>query len=240
MDTIKIADKGGVLFIAHRGLSGIERENTNSAFVAAGNRSYYGIETDIHATADGKYVIIHDDTTARVAIDDLAVESSTFDTLRSLILTDKNGEKCRSDLRIPTLEEYIGICKKYEKVAVLELKNPFSEEAVLDICARIDAMKYMQSTIFISFCYDNLVYIRKKYPTQSAQFLTSKYTDDLIDKLKAYNFELDIRHSALTAENTAELKAAGITVNCWTVDDAERAAELIQYGVDMITTNILE
>ena len=44
MNTIKF-EKGNVGVVAHRGLSGIERENTASAFVAAGNRSYYGIET---------------------------------------------------------------------------------------------------------------------------------------------------------------------------------------------------
>ena len=38
MNTIKF-DKKNALVVAHRGLSGIERENTNAAFVAAGNRS---------------------------------------------------------------------------------------------------------------------------------------------------------------------------------------------------------
>lgn len=51
MDTRKFK-KNSVKVIAHRGLSGIERENTNAAFVAAGNRSYYGIETDVRRTAD--------------------------------------------------------------------------------------------------------------------------------------------------------------------------------------------
>ena len=32
--------------IAHRGLSGIECENTIAAYIAAGNRNYFGIETD--------------------------------------------------------------------------------------------------------------------------------------------------------------------------------------------------
>ena len=53
--------------IAHRGLSGLERENTYHAFIAAGNRSYFGIETDIHKTADGEFVVIHDETTERVS-----------------------------------------------------------------------------------------------------------------------------------------------------------------------------
>ena len=66
MDTIKI-NKNSTLLVAHRGLSGIETENTNAAFVAAGNRSYYGIETDIHRTTDGRFVVCHDDNLLRVA-----------------------------------------------------------------------------------------------------------------------------------------------------------------------------
>ena len=40
-------NKGEIKMIAHRGLSGLERENTCPAFVAAGVKSYYGIETDV-------------------------------------------------------------------------------------------------------------------------------------------------------------------------------------------------
>ncbi|MBR7185809.1 MAG: hypothetical protein IKD37_09420 [Clostridia bacterium] len=239
MNTIKI-DKKTCLMVAHRGCSGLERENTNAAFVAAGNRSYWGIETDIHYTADGKYILYHDNSTPRLCIDEMVVEKTTFDTLRSLTLIDLDGKKGRSDLRMPTLEEYIGICKKYEKVAVLELKNAFPREQVHEICAAIEAMDYLQNTVFIAFSYENLVYLREKYPTQPAQFLTKAYTDDLIDLLKAQNLDLDIRASALTEENVAALKAAGIRINCWTVNDPEEAERLIAWGVDYITTNILE
>ena len=54
MDTIKI-NKKNVLMIAHRGVSGLETENTKEAFIIAGNKSYYGIETDVHVTLDGKF-----------------------------------------------------------------------------------------------------------------------------------------------------------------------------------------
>jgi glycerophosphoryl diester phosphodiesterase len=60
--------------VAHRGLSGIEKENTASAFVAAGNRSYFGIETDIHRTADGRFIVCHDASLLRVAGENLNVE----------------------------------------------------------------------------------------------------------------------------------------------------------------------
>ena len=57
-NTIKLENKGHTQMIAHRGVCGLEPENTNAAFIAAGNRSYYGIESDVHKTADGKFVSI--------------------------------------------------------------------------------------------------------------------------------------------------------------------------------------
>ena len=111
MNTVKI-NRQNCRMVAHRGCSGLERENTNAAFIAAANRSYYGIETDIHSTLDGEYVLFHDNTTARIGIDSMEVEKTTFATLRSLLLTDRDGTKSRWDLRISTLEEYIGICKR--------------------------------------------------------------------------------------------------------------------------------
>ena len=47
MNTIKFDNKT-TRMTAHRGLSGLERENTASAFVAAGNRNYYGIANASH------------------------------------------------------------------------------------------------------------------------------------------------------------------------------------------------
>lgn len=242
MNTIKIECEKKPLMVAHRGCSGLERENTASSFVAAGNRSYWGIESDVHKTADGKYVIIHDDTTARVAVDDLTVEKSTFDTLRRLTLRNKYSHvKDRADLCIPSLEEYIEICKYYEKEAVLELKNSFEEQDIYEICDIIEGLGYLEHTTFISFDYNNLVYLRRKLPTQSAQYLIgAKGPLNWLDMLKKENLDLDVYHKVLTKDMIDLCHANGITVNCWTVDSKERAEELAAWGVDMITSNILE
>ena len=66
MNSIKI-NSGKTKMIAHRGLSGIELENTLPAFIAAANRSYFGIETDVYKVKDGKYVLAHDGSTGRIA-----------------------------------------------------------------------------------------------------------------------------------------------------------------------------
>ncbi len=239
MDTIKI-DRKQVKMIAHRGLSGIEKENTLSAFVAAGNRSYFGVETDVHRTIDGKYVIFHDDKTTRVGVDTMVIEETTFETLRKLRLCDIDGVRGRADLIIPSLEEYIGVCKKYEKVCVLELKNHFEPEAVEEMIAIIDSIGWLDHMIFISFDLPNCVYLKGAHPDFNVQFLISSFTDELIDTLKENRLDLDIHYKALTEETVKKLHDEGIVVNCWTVNDKEIGEQLASWGVDYITTNILE
>lgn len=239
MNTVKF-DKKNTLVVAHRGLSGIETENTNAAFVAAGNRSYYGIETDIHRTLDGKFVVCHDDSLKRVGGENILVEEVTLDTLLNFVLFDKDGTKNRSDIRPTTLENYISICKKYEKHSVLELKSDFTEEEIAKIVEIIKELGHLDKVTFISFCYDNLVRLRKILPTQSAQFLFSEINEENVNKAKAQDLDVDVRYTSLTEENVKMLHDLGMVINCWTVDKKEDAERLASWGIEYITTNILE
>ena len=241
MNTIKITDKKNVLMIAHRGMSGLEQENTNVAYVAAGNRTYYGIETDVHKTADGKFVLMHDANTLRTTGDDIEIGKATYQTLRSMLVKDKDGSRNRTDLRIPCIEEYIGTCKHYEKVAVLELKDDFTAEDIDEICKIIESMDYMNNTVFISFKFNNLVLVRERISEQPVQFLVwEKIDDELLEKLVAHKMDLDAKYDLYTKENIQKCHDMGIKVNAWTVDKLEDAERLIEYGIDFITTNILE
>ena len=240
MNTIKL-DSGTVKMIAHRGLSGLEKENTCAAFIAAGNREkYFGIETDVHRTADGRFVVFHDDNTARVGLDSLVVEESTFDTLRRLHLTDLDGTRGRTDLLIPTMDEYIGICKKYEKVCVFELKNEFCEEDICKILDTFQAAEYLSHTIFISFQPNNLVLLRKHSASARIQLLLSQWREEALEAMVRYDWGLDIKYTALTQELVDRVHEAGKEVNCWTVNTLEDGQAMVGLGVDYITTNILE
>ena len=81
MDTVKInVSDLETKIIAHRGLSGIETENSIAAFIAAANRSYFGIETDVHVTKDNKFIISKPITPADIKADDIKpVETPTTD-----------------------------------------------------------------------------------------------------------------------------------------------------------------
>ena len=240
MDTIKI-NKGNAKIIAHRGVSGLERENTASAFVAAGNRSYFGIETDVRVTADGKFILLHDDDAVRCGGDHIIPEKSTLQTIQSVQLYDMDGKRGRVDLRIPEMVDYIRICKRYDKVGVLEFKGYFSVENMEKVVAIIKEEYCLEKMIFISFSIDNLKNLRAVCPESHCQFLTGEYKQEIIDMLKELKMGIDIWSIALTEEaQVKHLLEEGIEVNVWTVDDKANAEELISWGVQYITSDILE
>ena len=242
MNTTKI-DKGNVKMIAHRGVSGLERENTYPAFVAAGNRSYFGIETDVHKTADGKFVILHDETTERVSLKqvDINVETSDFALVENLLLPDVDGKVGRRDIRIPLLADYIGICKKYEKTAVLELKNHFEKADIVRMLDEIREADYLGQMIFIAFDLENCLNLRALLPDATIQWLTDRTLPEEMKRTLVDNrLDLDSDYKRLTREIVDELHLLGIKVNCWTCNKPEDAEALVKMGVDFITTNILE
>ena len=52
--------------------------------------------------------------------------------------------------------------------------------------------------------------------------------------------DLDIHDRALTAAAVQARRAASVRVNCRTVDQPADGARLAEWGVDFITSNILE
>lgn len=237
-DTIKIADHGSTRFVAHRGVSGLETENTAAAFIAAGNRSYYGVETDIWRTLDQQYICNHDGRSGRISDTDLVMEQSNLADLRALTLKDTDGQSDRGELKLCLPSEYRKICAHYGKVCVPELKSNFTLDEIREILAIFDG--YLDNTCFIAFNITNLDLIKELRPEQECQFLAWEYRPEYPEMLADRKMGLDIAHQALTEDTVRVLHDCGVEINCWTVDNPEDAKRLISWGVDYITTNILE
>lgn len=239
METLKILN-GNTKMIAHRGLSGLETENTMAAFIAAGNKSYYGIECDVRITKDDVFVVCHDDSTKRISKVHKKIRETTYDELKQINLYDLDTLETREYLKIPTLKEYLLVCKKYQKVCVIELKIEFTEAEILRLLSEIDAIKYMNYVIFISFKEHNLKLIRRHQPKVAIQYLVEEFNQETIDFLRKMNMDVNIRFTELIKEHVEEFHKYGIKVNVWTVDNPIVALMLISWDVDYITTNILE
>ena len=254
MDTIKMYT-GNTQMVAHAGLMGMESANTNAGFIAAGNRSYWGIECDVRVAKDG-FVIIHNNTTAGVSPIEMTVEDRTVAELQSIPLYDRpffygmeeygltpGSTEVRADLRIPTLEEYVRICKRYGKVCVLELKHPMTPETIAAVAEQYRSLDYVEGVVFISFHWENLVEMRKCLPSCTVQYLTDDkhvFTEEFLDKAAENRFDLDIHIFTTTKELVERIHARGLKVNVWTCDWLDRFEQLVEWGVDYITSNIIE
>ncbi len=239
MDTIKLIGEKPKM-IAHRGVSGLECENTAAAFVAAGNRSYYGIETDMHMTRDGHFVVCHDSDLFRVSGVHAIIEEMTLEELQRIPLKNPRNGESRGDYFVPTLEDYIGICKKYEKEAILEIKGEFGLPATEKYLRIIHDLGYIEHTTFISFFPTSLASIRLLLPSAKIQFLAEESSDEVLALLDTCHYDLDIRGDRITPEFLMKVKEHGHLVNIWTVDRPEDGALCQKMKVDFITTNILE
>lgn len=241
MNTIKFEAENKPLMVAQRGACSLETENTVAAFVAAGNRSYFAIECDVMKTTDGKYIVCHNNDTAYVAGDKLVIAESSFDTLRELKLLNvpQTKVKDRNDLRLASLEEYIMVCKQYDKAAFLEIKFDATEAEIAEICDTVRRFDYLDRVTFLGNT-EPLVRLRGLYPDQSAQLLGWELTDEFLDTLIKYRLDFGVCHKKLTKEQVDLMHSKGIKVNTWVVNDTETAGKLADWGVDFISTNILE
>lgn len=239
METIKLG-KNKPLMIAHRGLSSFEKENTMAAFIAGGNHTYYGMECDIHVTKDNKIVVCHDSNLERVSGVNLVIEESTYEEIQKVELLDCSKEHNWPYLKVPTFEEYLDCCIRYEKVAVIEFKFLFKEEDVYRVLDIVKSRNYLDNCVFISFVYENLLYVRKYDCNINVQFLLANWTDELINRCINDSIDIDIHYSFLNKKRVDYLHENNLKVNVWTVDDPEMGKKLSRMKVDYITTNRLE
>ncbi|MDD4184314.1 MAG: glycerophosphodiester phosphodiesterase family protein [Candidatus Izemoplasmatales bacterium] len=239
MNTVKI-DKYFRGMIAHRGLSGIETENTINAFIAAANRSYFGIECDVQAAKDGKLIITHDDTLLRLGLLNIHIPSYTYDEIKRFTLIDRKTGNLNDKIVIPLFSDYLCVCHTYQKHAVIELKEGLSL-ANIDNCIELIDKEYDQNDVsIISFNDKYLSYVRKNHPKINLYYLTNKMDDKVYDLCEKNQFNLDVLASEINEADVKKFHLVGLKVCVYTVNDKEQAEKLIKMGVDYITTDILE
>ncbi|VEU79863.1 glycerophosphodiester phosphodiesterase family protein [Haploplasma axanthum] len=226
-----------VKLVAHRGYSSKETENTKKAFIEAGKKAFYGIECDVHLTKDGKYIIHHDDDTKRLAKSNFIIKNTEYNVLKNLPFIDINTKKFDESINIPTLEEYLKICKEYDKVSIIEIKAIFNKEEIKGMFDIIKEHGDINKTVIISFDLNNLLIVREIDKNIPIQYLLDKYDDSLIDLCKKFKFDVDFHYGALKKENIKKFHDNGIKVNVWTVNDFKTIEKMIEYNVDYITTN---
>lgn len=221
-----------VNFIAHRGLSEEEYQNTEAAFLlAAEDETVWGIETDVWATSDGGFICMHD----RNALDGISNVRNV--TLEQALSTPLRHNKSKY---APSFDRYLEICKSGGKTAVIEIKDGDMTEADLDlIMQKVEASGV--EFRYISFHMDKLSYIRGKLPDAKLQYLvvTTYIGSKNLNKAISLRLDLSCMYQLLTKKAVKKFHSAGLEVGVWTVNSPRDAmCCAVEFGVDYITTDI--
>ena len=219
--------------IAHRGYHVTAVENTRDAFIEAGRRNFYGIETDIRLTKDGYWICNHD---ASIKGMNKPIAECTLEEIMRIDLSIGNG----GIVRVCKFEEYIEICSIYNKHPIIEFKISPTKQKLDDVFKVLEKYDVTNEVVFISFNRDVLNSVDKIKQQKSykydIQLLVNASTWDEVPS--SINISCDKQF--VTAEMINNCKAKGQYVATWTVDILETAESLIQMGAKYITTNIFE
>jgi glycerophosphoryl diester phosphodiesterase len=149
--------------MAHRGNNVRCPENTLSAFRQALADGADILETDLHQTADGRFVCIHDPTVDRTTDGSGYVAEMRLEEIKRL--SAGKGQPAYRDECIPTLEELALITPPNIALA-LELKSDiFLESSVtLHLVRELDQWNIRDRTIVISFSMQRLLALRRVAP----------------------------------------------------------------------------
>ncbi|CAJ1365425.1 unnamed protein product [Effrenium voratum] len=131
------------LIWAHRGASARCPENTLSAFRAAldlgADTRHFGdgVELDVHPTADGKVVVLHDATLERTTDQRGPVSGKTWPELQACDAGAWFSPQFKGE-KLPLLEEVLHLTTSCGKKLLIELKGPPSlSRAVLFLANRL-------------------------------------------------------------------------------------------------------
>ena len=229
--------------VAHRGGSAYAPENTMAAFRKAIELKADGIELDVHQTADGKLVVIHDNALDRVGGSDIRVAQSGADELREFDVGswfDVPGGADFSGERIPLLEEVLelaadaGLWVNIELKAGSRLYPGIERETV----KQIERFGLSGSSVVSSFDHYALREVKRENESVGVGIL---HTSSLID---AHEYASIVGANALhphaiVVDQTyiAGARSLGMAINVWTVNDAPTARMLAAAGVDSLITD---
>jgi len=240
------ADNRPVEIVGHRGASHDAPENTVAAVKLAWEQRADAAEFDVYLTKDKKVVVIHDKDTKRTAGGlNKVVAESTLAELRTLDVGTWKGEKYAGE-RIPTLAEVLATVPAGKRVFIEVKPGP---EVVPEV---LDAMKASglppERTPVISFHAGVIEAVKKARPELPAYWIVSlnppkdkapPTAAEVVAKAKEIRADgLDLSASpALDAEYARVVRAAGLKLYVWTVNDIAVARRMVGLGVDGITTD---
>ncbi|MFE5209425.1 glycerophosphodiester phosphodiesterase [Streptomyces sp. NPDC056600] len=212
------------LVIGHRGVMGVEPENTLRSFVAAEKAGLDVIELDLHLSKDGALVVMHDATVDRTTDGTGAIAEQTLEELRAL--DAGSGE------RVPVFEEVLDAVTAPLQA---EIKDAAAAQRLAEVLLRRDLVERVE---VISFHAEAVEEIARLVPGVRTALVASRYDAEVVDRAVragARTMSLNIRR--LTLETMQRARQADLRVLAWTVNTPEQLRLAHAFGLDGVVTD---
>jgi glycerophosphoryl diester phosphodiesterase len=229
--------------VAHRCGGTLAPENTLAGFDACIGHGYRMVEFDAKLSADNEVFLLHDDTLDRTTNGHGAAAQRSWRELSKLDAGTWYAPRFAC-VRLPLLADAASRCARDGLFANLEIKPCPGRDALtgrLVATAALVLWRTQTPPLLSSFSLVALEAARAAAPALPRGVLFGNLPDNWLDiaqKLGCVSVHAD--HTHLSAHQVAAIHAAGLRVLTYTVNDAARARELLDWGVDMICTDRLD
>lgn len=238
------------LLIAHRGGAGLAPENTLAAFRQA--VEVWGadmVELDVHATSDGRCVVIHDATLERTTNGTGRIADLPFDAIRDLDagyhFTTDGGRTYPfrgRGLSIPTIEEVLEALP--DTPLIVEVKAGAAQRSLFAAIERYKA----KDRVIVAGMHDRdrTLFGSHGGPISASAEQVAAFLRFHALRLSGFwRMEADVvqipehheRRRLVTKSLVRALHAQGIPVHVWTVNVESDMHRLLDWGVDGLVTD---
>ncbi|WP_328581164.1 glycerophosphodiester phosphodiesterase [Streptomyces sp. NBC_00370] len=215
------------LTIGHRGVMGVEPENTLRSFVRAQEAGMDAVELDLHLSKDGALVVMHDAEVDRTTDGSGAIADRTLAELREL--DAGKGE------RVPVFEEVLDAVRSPLQA---EIKDVAAARALAEVMHR----RGLAERVEVSSFHDEAVAeIASLVPGVRTVLIASRWEADVVDRATAVgaaSLALNIRR--LTLEVVERAHAEGLRVIGWVVNTQDQLRLARAFELDAVTTDFPE
>ncbi|MEU9286064.1 glycerophosphodiester phosphodiesterase family protein [Streptomyces sp. NPDC048275] len=215
------------LTIGHRGVMGVEPENTLRSFVAAQHAGLDLIELDLHLSKDGALVVMHDADVDRTTDGSGPIAEQTLAELRTL--DAGRGE------RVPVFEEVLDAVRAPLQA---EIKDLAAARALAEVLHRRDVVGRVEVS---SFHDEAIAEISRLVPGVRTALIASRYGVDVVDRaleVGAATVCLNLRR--LTLEVVEYARKADLRIIGWVVNTQDQLRLVRALGLDGATTDYPE
>ncbi|ARP73472.1 glycerophosphodiester phosphodiesterase [Streptomyces pluripotens] len=212
------------LTIGHRGVMGVEPENTLRSFIAAQHAGLDLIELDLHLSKDGALVVMHDAEVNRTTDGSGPIAEKTLAELRTL--DAGYGE------RVPVFEEVLDAVSTPLQA---EIKDTAAARALAEVMHARDLVGRVEVS---SFHDEAIAEIARLVPGVRTALVASRYGTDVVERAVAVGAAtvcLNIRR--LTLETVEHARASGLRIFGWVVNTQDHLRLVRALELDGATTD---